>query len=390
MRISSSVGPGGGGNRRRRAQPGFQSRALRAARAQAASANDAVLHPGRPPARRAARRRAPSGRRRRRPSRAPPACRSARAAGAARARARASRCARRARGAGSASTRSTTRSPARQSSRASCTLSSLTPTRSSFPGGRLRALEHEAAERVGRRAERGRGVRVQALERSGVRPAVEARGRARRRRRRAARPRRATRAARRCARLRGAGSRRSPGRRASSPSSSAMPPADSSSLTARTSTRQDSHSVVGNGAPASSYGRCAITLGPPWEQRAATPARARGGRPSWRSIASRSRRVADSTSGSVAAGRSTGADGEAVPVPPARPRPARSNRLHRARRLGATALLVLLVVLCVGPVRSYLHARERDAAAAHRGRAARSPEREAAGPISRARRRPPR
>jgi cell division protein FtsB len=41
----------------------------------------------------------------------------------------------------------------------------------------------------------------------------------------------------------------------------------------------------------------------------------------------------------------------------ARPRPARSARLHRARRLGAAALLLLLVVLCVGPVRSYLHAR---------------------------------
>ena len=74
-------------------------------------------------------------------------------------------------------------------------------------------------------------------------------------------------------------------------------------------------------------------------------------------MAARSRWVADSTSGSVAAGRSTGADGEAVPVAPARPRPVRSNRLHRARRLGATALLVLLVVLCVGPVRSFLHAR---------------------------------
>jgi type VI protein secretion system component VasK len=59
----------------------------------------------------------------------------------------------------------------------------------------------------------------------------------------------------------------------------------------------------------------------------------------------------------VAAGRSTGADGEALPVPPPRPRPARSARLHRARRLGAVALLLLLVVLCVGPVRSYLHAR---------------------------------
>ena len=42
---------------------------------------------------------------------------------------------------------------------------------------------------------------------------------------------------------------------------------------------------------------------------------------------------------------------------PTRPRPARNNRLHRARRLGAVALLALLVVLCVGPVRSYLHAR---------------------------------
>ena len=51
-----------------------------------------------------------------------------------------------------------------------------------------------------------------------------------------------------------------------------------------------------------------------------------------------------------------------------RPRPARSARLHRARRLGAVALLLLLVVLCVGPVRSYLHARSGHAAAAHRGR----------------------
>jgi type VI protein secretion system component VasK len=42
---------------------------------------------------------------------------------------------------------------------------------------------------------------------------------------------------------------------------------------------------------------------------------------------------------------------------PPRPRPARSARLHRARRLGAVALLMLLVVLCVGPVRSYLQAR---------------------------------
>lgn len=43
---------------------------------------------------------------------------------------------------------------------------------------------------------------------------------------------------------------------------------------------------------------------------------------------------------------------------PTRPRPApRSARLHRARRLGAAALLLLLVVLCIGPVRSYLHAR---------------------------------
>ena len=40
-----------------------------------------------------------------------------------------------------------------------------------------------------------------------------------------------------------------------------------------------------------------------------------------------------------------------------RPRPARSARLHRARRLGAVALLLLLIVLCVGPVRSYLRAR---------------------------------
>ena len=42
---------------------------------------------------------------------------------------------------------------------------------------------------------------------------------------------------------------------------------------------------------------------------------------------------------------------------PPRPRPARSARLHRARRLGAGALLLLLLVLCIGPVRSYLHAR---------------------------------
>jgi cell division protein FtsB len=42
---------------------------------------------------------------------------------------------------------------------------------------------------------------------------------------------------------------------------------------------------------------------------------------------------------------------------PASPRPARSARLHRARRLGAGALFVLLVVLCIGPVRSYMHAR---------------------------------
>jgi cell division protein FtsB len=40
-----------------------------------------------------------------------------------------------------------------------------------------------------------------------------------------------------------------------------------------------------------------------------------------------------------------------------RSRPARSARLHRARRLGAAAFLLLLVVLCIGPVRSYLHAR---------------------------------
>ncbi|MDX6620436.1 MAG: hypothetical protein QOK36_2822 [Gaiellales bacterium] len=58
----------------------------------------------------------------------------------------------------------------------------------------------------------------------------------------------------------------------------------------------------------------------------------------------------------MAAGRSTGADGEAVRMPP-RPRPRRRARLHRARRLGAGALLLLLVVLCIGPVRSYLHAR---------------------------------
>jgi cell division protein FtsB len=42
---------------------------------------------------------------------------------------------------------------------------------------------------------------------------------------------------------------------------------------------------------------------------------------------------------------------------PPRPRPSRSARLHRARRLGAGAFLLLLVVLCIGPVRSYLHAR---------------------------------
>jgi cell division protein FtsB len=40
-----------------------------------------------------------------------------------------------------------------------------------------------------------------------------------------------------------------------------------------------------------------------------------------------------------------------------RPRPARSVRRHRARRLGGAALLLLLLVLCVGPVRSYLRAR---------------------------------
>jgi type VI protein secretion system component VasK len=58
----------------------------------------------------------------------------------------------------------------------------------------------------------------------------------------------------------------------------------------------------------------------------------------------------------VAAGRSTGADGEAVQMPPPRRRPSRRARLHRARRLGAGALLLLLVVLCIGPVRSYMHA----------------------------------
>ncbi|HET6174719.1 MAG TPA: septum formation initiator family protein [Gaiellales bacterium] len=42
---------------------------------------------------------------------------------------------------------------------------------------------------------------------------------------------------------------------------------------------------------------------------------------------------------------------------PSRPRPTRRARLHRARRLGAIALLLLLIVLCVGPVRSYLRAR---------------------------------
>ena len=40
-----------------------------------------------------------------------------------------------------------------------------------------------------------------------------------------------------------------------------------------------------------------------------------------------------------------------------RPRPARRARLHRARRLGAAAFLLLLLVLCIGPVRSFLHAR---------------------------------
>jgi type VI protein secretion system component VasK len=44
-------------------------------------------------------------------------------------------------------------------------------------------------------------------------------------------------------------------------------------------------------------------------------------------------------------------------MPPRPRRPSRSARLHRARRLGAGALLLLLVVLCIGPVRSYLHAR---------------------------------
>jgi cell division protein FtsB len=43
-------------------------------------------------------------------------------------------------------------------------------------------------------------------------------------------------------------------------------------------------------------------------------------------------------------------------MPPG-PRPARRTRLHRTRRLGAVALLLLLLVLCVGPVRSYLRAR---------------------------------
>src|SRR5664279_4581979 len=73
-------------------------------------------------------------------------------------------------------------------------------------------------------------------------------------------------------------------------------------------------------------------------------------------MAFRSRAVAGCTPWSVAAGRSTGADGEGVQMPP-RPRPARGARLHRARRLGAGALLLLLVVLCIGPVRSYLQAR---------------------------------
>jgi cell division protein FtsB len=63
----------------------------------------------------------------------------------------------------------------------------------------------------------------------------------------------------------------------------------------------------------------------------------------------------------VASGRNDGAGGEADGVaavrPAVRPRPARGSRLHRARRLGALALLVLLVVLCVGPIRSYLRAR---------------------------------
>jgi cell division protein FtsB len=42
---------------------------------------------------------------------------------------------------------------------------------------------------------------------------------------------------------------------------------------------------------------------------------------------------------------------------PSRRTTARRARLHRARRLGAVALLLLLLVLCIGPVRSYLRAR---------------------------------
>ena len=136
-----------------------------------------------------------------------------------------------------------------------------------------------------------------------------------------------------------------------------MPPLDSSSPTARTSTRQDSQNVVGNGSPRlvvgalGDHARAAV-------RAARSHAREGARRPAELALD----RLAvtlpsrDSTSGSVAAGRSTGADGEAVRMPP-RPRPARSARLHRARRLGAVALLLLLVVLCIGPVRSYLHAR---------------------------------
>ena len=219
------------------------------------------------------------------------------------------------------------------------------------------ALEHEPAERVGRRGERDGGVRVQALERRGSarRPRgcvasaapPSARGP----------PRVERRAQRRDARIGAAPALAQPRPRGElglerGDAAARLELADRAHEHAAGQPERGRERLA---APRRT-GRWAITLGPPSAQRAATPASARGGRPSWRSIASRSRSVADSTSGSVAAGRSTGADGEAVPMPP-RPRPARSARLHRARRLGAVALLLLLVVLCVGPVRSYLRAR---------------------------------
>ena len=186
--------------------------------------------------------------------RARPACRSGRGAGAA--RAGSSRMTLVAIGAraGSARMRSTIRSPLRQSSRARLH-AELVHAHAQQTSGRdgPGALEHEPAERVGRRRQRGGGVGVQALERRrralrprdwsrAPAPAVGARAAAvelpRAARRRAHRPR--------------AGSRADPGRVASSASSATMPPFDSSSPTARTSTRQESQNVVGNGSPASS------------------------------------------------------------------------------------------------------------------------------------------